>query len=196
MNNNILFKENEDLIRELCLKNWIPSEIAKIVGMDRHAMINRIRKFGFKLNKRSNFIINNNKVCSNCRIEKSIDQFAKNYNKYSSRCKSCRKLYLENRKEASILHQLRSNAKKKGHEFNLTLEDIVIPEYCPILGVKLDSAIYRYSPSVDRIDSSKGYIKGNIQIISTKANNMKNDASPEELLAFSKYYIKNKKENV
>ena len=80
----------------------------------------------------------------------------------------------------------KKRAKLKGQEFNLEIEDIpAIPEFCPILNIKivankthspLDS-----SPSLDRIDSNKGYTKGNIQIISNRANRIKSDATIEEI---------------
>ena len=76
----------------------------------------------------------------------------------------------------------KSRAKKKDREFNLELSDITIPERCPILGVLLQ---YNsdYAPSIDRIDSSKGYIKGNVRVISKRANVLKNNATIEELKA-------------
>lgn len=96
--------------------------------------------------------------------------------------------------EQTILARTRYRAQLKGYDFNLAKEDIIIPEYCPILGVKIiigDKTNYEYSPSIDRIDNSKGYIKGNIQIISKKANSMKNSATFEELLKFASW-IQNK----
>lgn len=97
----------------------------------------------------------------------------------------------------NILRSLKHRAKKKGMEFNLTKEDIAIPEYCPILGIKLESHVgegvgARFdSPSVDRIDNSLGYTKGNVWIISRLANAMKSEANPEQLIKFAKWVIFN-----
>ncbi len=85
--------------------------------------------------------------------------------------------------------QAKARAKLKGHDFTLTIEDVVIPEKCPIMGVKLEWIPYGfnpYSPSIDRIDSSKGYTKDNIQVISSIANRMKWNATKEQLLTFCK----------
>ena len=66
-------------------------------------------------------------------------------------------------------------AKQKGLDFNITKEDIIIPDTCPLLGTPMES------PSLDRIDSTKGYIKGNVWVISNRANTLKNDATLTEL---------------
>lgn len=94
------------------------------------------------------------------------------------------------RRERRMLQSAKERAKKKGLEFNIDFYDIVIPEFCPILGIKLQNGTGKpqaSSPSLDRIDQSRGYIKGNIQVISYKANTMKNDASVEMLLRFAKW---------
>lgn len=101
--------------------------------------------------------------------------------------------------ESSILQQCKKRAMSKGLEFNLTLEDIVIPEKCPILEVPFVQGTkenYMYTPSIDRIDNSKGYVKGNIQIISMKANTMKNSASFEELQKFCKNILRYSPNNI
>lgn len=88
-----------------------------------------------------------------------------------------------------LKQQLYRSAKKralsKGLEFNIELRDIHIPKKCPILKVPLVCST-RYSPSIDRIYPDKGYVKGNIAVISTLANSMKANATPKELLIFAK----------
>jgi hypothetical protein len=86
----------------------------------------------------------------------------------------------------NLLKYAKARAKQKNLEFSLTREDIIIPEFCPYLKVKLEKGHFKYTPSIDRIDSTKGYTKDNIQIISKQANAMKWDSNPEELIQFAK----------
>lgn len=112
------------------------------------------------------------------------------YSKNQEKRQQTTSKWLQQRPEIRIYNSSRANARKTNREFTLTIEDIVIPEYCPILGVKLTNILQhgkqRYNPSIDRIDTSKGYTKDNIHIVSFLANKMKNDATKEELIAFAK----------
>lgn len=76
----------------------------------------------------------------------------------------------------------KSRAKKKGIEFGITIDDIEMPDVCPLIGIPIKSPIEGRgpkpgSPFLDRIDNSKGYVKGNVWVISFLANRMKNDAN-------------------
>lgn len=76
-------------------------------------------------------------------------------------------------------------AKRKGLEFSITEEDIDIPMICPVLGIPLKknktSGFHNNSPSLDRIDNNRGYVPGNVRVISNRANMLKCDATIEEL---------------
>ena len=92
--------------------------------------------------------------------------------------------------------------KKMEQNFDLpSCKDLPkVPKYCPILGIPLIVGTYKKnkgggtdnSPSLDRINNNKGYIKENIQIISRKANQMKNNGSFEDI---KKLYNFMKKQN-
>lgn len=82
-------------------------------------------------------------------------------------------------------------AKEKNLSFNIEVEDIIIPEKCPVFNTPfIISRNSEQSPSLDRIDSSKGYVKGNIQVISRKANTIKSNATPEEVMLVAKFMEK------
>ncbi len=108
-------------------------------------------------------------------------------------CNSCNSDRVKSNGVEWKMHQrAKQRAKYKGMEFNLEVSDIVIPERCPVLGMPLamhkgSSGGRPDSPALDRIDNNKGYTKDNIQVISHRANQMKVDASDEELLAFAKW---------
>ena len=89
------------------------------------------------------------------------------------------------RKRQQILVYAKARAKKKSLPFDLTIEDIVIPTHCPLLDIPLvlDNVIFADdSPSLDRLIPHLGYIKSNIQVISVRANTIKNNASLDELM--------------
>jgi len=85
----------------------------------------------------------------------------------------------------SMLSRCKARAKRKNMDFDLSLEDITIPTVCPILGIPLEYVQGKggswNSPSLDRINNDKGYVKGNVQIISKRANSIKTDASLDEI---------------
>ena len=102
------------------------------------------------------------------------------------RRKEIRRRYEEKDPVRFLLHSSKYNAKAKGLEWNLSREDIVIPSVCPVFQVPFEKGTW-YAMSVDRIDPSKGYIPGNIQIISRLANSMKQNATSSQLKLFANW---------
>lgn len=98
-------------------------------------------------------------------------------------------LRLQNSEDAYkkyIIRSAKRRASIQGIPFNIDYTDITIPEYCPLLGIKLNKHVgeggrYDDSPSLDKIVPELGYVKGNVWIISDRANRIKSDATLEEL---------------
>lgn len=87
----------------------------------------------------------------------------------------------------------KQSAKERGIEFSIKPEDIIIPAVCPILLVPLVFGIGKssaHSPSVDRIDNSKGYSSDNIAIISNQANRNKLNMSKDDIKRLYEYVFK------
>jgi len=153
------------------------------------------------------------KVCSKCKIFKDLAEFPIRKDRpsgYRAECKLCQgkrnanwrlnnpEADLRKRKNRSIQDRLYRSCKwsaaRRNIEFSITKEDIPTATHCPYLGIKFTNIIGEsfqdYNPSVDRIDNSKGYIPGNIQLISVLANRMKSTATIENLLLFARGVIK------
>lgn len=79
----------------------------------------------------------------------------------------------------ALVRYAKKRAKKKGVECSIRPEDVPdIPDVCPILGIPLVKQKGRFkanSPSLDRVDSKKGYVVGNVQVISWQANLLKGE---------------------
>lgn len=106
------------------------------------------------------------------------------------------KRWVERNPEQRLITVAKQRAKKYGLDFTISKEDIKVPESCPILGIKLEFAFGKgsggkpHSPSLDRIDNTKGYIKGNVQVISHLANQMKSTADKDQLKRFADWILK------
>ena len=117
--------------------------------------------------------------------------------KSMSICKTCNTTRVKSQSaESKMYRRAKSRAKEQGLPFDIEVSDIVIPKTCPVLGLPIYCSVgksggFKYSPSLDKIDPSKGYVKGNIQVISQLANAMKASAKPSELLAFARWVIEN-----
>jgi hypothetical protein len=100
------------------------------------------------------------------------------------------KLWKIANQEKYLVQNARARAKKYGVVFDISADDIHIPEVCPYLGIKLEPFSEWASPSLDKINPALGYVKGNIQVISNLANTMKSSANVEQLVLFAENVLK------
>lgn len=148
------------------------------------------------------------KKCSGCQEVKPAAAFHKNAGKplnLAAYCKQCRKSQryysnaVANRKwrqrnpVKSLLICARQSARRKGYEFTLSEEHVVIPENCPVFGFPLIATVGTgarsdHTPTIDRIDNSRGYVPGNIVVVSWRANRLKNDAPATDLRLLADFY--------
>lgn len=94
--------------------------------------------------------------------------------------------------EYIMLKNAQARANHLGLEFSIMSEDIIIPPVCPLFLIPLyvktgGNGPGPNSPTLDRIDNSKGYVKGNVSVISHKANTCKRDMNIEEVERLLKY---------
>jgi t-SNARE complex subunit (syntaxin) len=164
--------------------------------------VRNARQFGMKHREENP---NRYKVCGECNQSLNLNKFSliEKWNINSGTkdfCKKCSKTIQQTEKlnrdwkvdAAKLLYKnIKSRCKRIGREFSIELDDIIIPKKCPVFGFDLkreDRETWMCAPSVDRIDSSKGYIKGNVTVVSRRANILKRDATVEELEQLFNYY--------
>ena len=161
------------------------------------------------------------KTCRNCKKIKKFECFQtwihpKNKKKYSrNTCRECINLKNQNKQTPAQLrskaqrekkrredpayrmyHGAKQRAKKQNLPFNLDQKYIqdLIPTHCPVFGIPLingTEVFHDNSLSLDKLIPSKGYVKGNVCVISDRANRIKRDATLDELKKLV-YYIETK----
>lgn len=147
------------------------------------------------------------KVCSHCKEHQPLSEFNKKKDGLQSYCKSCQKEYDHNICPfKKWFKSKKSDAKRKGVEFTIkptdipsvniretitetrgrkytSWEAIEYPKVCSKWGIELDWNLNRIqlnSPSLDRIDPTKGYIPGNVRLVCNSYNSAKSNCPPDE----------------
>lgn len=155
------------------------------------------------------------KACCKCGLVKPLTElFLTGSPGHSPHCKDCERLFCQERNYQQYAKKLNANSKhrklqnmlngarrralEKQIPFDLDLDYLssIAPSHCPYLNSPLrwelntgsgaKPVAFPDSPSLDRIDSSQGYIKGNVVIVSHRANAIKRDATEQELIAMGR----------
>jgi hypothetical protein len=156
------------------------------------------------------------KACYVCEKLKDLNKFKKDLSGKNGRaniCKKCHSIECYEKRRANpeaiknqysrtqkwqdahpdfkMFQAAKRRAKQLGLPFEITRKDVIIPEFCPVLGIPLIVGGQRYatanSPSLDRFIPELGYVPGNVMVISHKANTIKSNATAEEVLKVFKY---------
>ncbi len=137
-------------------------------------------------------------ICKECRKLYDNKRYNMNgekqrkYNLSPEARKSRRKSVIKH-KEKRLWGNARDRALKRNLEFNIEIEDVKIPDICPVLGIPIirDSiGVTDNCATLDRIDNSKGYIKGNVCVISYRANILKKNGTIDEFKKILEYMQK------
>lgn len=172
-------KTAEAVIKELEAGNLSPSSIAAAVGISRQryyqleGLHKQIKSRRLELAKAANM--------RSIGARYATPKRAKDFYNDNLRAEQCRKLSVK-----------KANASKAGVEFALAWEDLEWPSVCPVLGISIDyfspgGSRNENSCSFDRIDNTLGYVKGNVVVMSWRANRIKNDGSAEEHRKIAEY---------
>lgn len=155
------------------------------------------------------------KTCTKCNQKKSLHEFHKDKRQSDGRrcwCKLCahksviqwqqdpsikikratkEKSNRDLNPEAMLLALAKQRAKNRNLEFTITESDIQIPDRCPALDIPLfrgDRQVHDNSPTLDRIDPTKGYIPGNVIVVSYAANRAKGRLTIDQLRKLTDFY--------
>lgn len=141
------------------------------------------------------------KICRACQCNRVRQSYRKNKRRYLEAAERWRRANRASVNAATsarhkrdprrrILMNAKRRASQDGLPFNIDIDDVVVPDLCPALGIPLavgPGKIHASSPSLDKIVPSLGYVKGNVVVVSMLANRIKTNATSEQVAAVAKW---------
>lgn len=208
---DLIYKEIEGILHQKCNicqlykpynKEFFPSvKLSKYLL--RRTCSDCFKNSKVELGKKPIFNLKGELLCLECFTYKSEDNFGKvtqllRRNGRHTVCKECEKKLREKKIEETgeftyFVTNILKSCKSRDKEYNLDF-DYIVDLYIEQCGkCKISDILMTYKHcietlnsstniSIDRIDSSKGYIKGNIQLVTSWVNTMKNSKTMEEFI--------------
>jgi hypothetical protein len=138
------------------------------------------------------------RICSACRARKRMltdgDRLRAYQQRYRNRNRERERVRLRafyaKTKTRQMVRAAKWRAQCSGVPFDITEHDVAIPMFCPVLGIHIEQASGRQnpnSPSLDKIIPERGYVRGNVRVVSARANTLKRDGTLEEFKAIVRY---------
>lgn len=171
----INWKEEAPRVKEYSLEGLTLFEIGEIYHVSRSRIGQVIQKYFPTLSSRERGAAIKAKRKEEQIIQKRLEKTGRTTGRHETDL---------SRAMTNAFRRKKQNARKTKWEWDISYTDIKYPLICPILGIELDwFSPFKQdnSPSFDRIDATKGYIKGNVIVCSWRANRIKNDGTAKEL---------------
>lgn len=158
----------------------------------------RRNKRGINVNstKRPLSILNCECSASKCNLPIYCSNYcSKHYSRYrrSGDVNKSKRFFWKNDTEKYLWHNAKARAKRLKLEFNIPKGCLVVPDFCPVLKIQIipgrnKGKFTDNSPSIDRIDNDKGYVIGNVHVISYLANRIKTNATVDQIMRVALYF--------
>ena len=113
------------------------------------------------------------------------------YSENAEKLRKARRISCELNPKRRLLSNAKDRARSLGIPFKIKMIDIEMPKVCPVLGIPFEIGIGKQingSPSLDRIIPELGYIPGNVIVVSSLANRIKNNATVEQIRLVADFY--------
>jgi len=169
-----IWTERLALVEEMLLSGKTLQDVGDVYGISRQRVEQVVRKLLPHLTREEYGVSKRMGV----RAIEYLKQTKQKYNRETFRHASD-----ISRAHAAFFTRKKQNCKYGKWDWDIELSDVACPTHCPILGVELDwfaDKRQENSPSLDRLDNNKGYVKGNVVIISWRANRIKNNGTKDE----------------